>query len=170
MEGVILNAEARKEIAAFTLRVCKPLYWHDRLLLWPKEIRRASCFVVRFAKRLLVITADHVYAEFQEALARRSSVVCQLGLMPFDLNEALIDRDRELDIATFSISETQLARIPATAIDCTGPWPPPEPERLMAVTLAGFPEEIRVLHPAEKRRHFRRMARWRQLRISVIAK
>ena len=32
--------------------------------------------------------------------------------MPYSLNDALIDRDRDLDIATFALSETQLAQIP----------------------------------------------------------
>jgi hypothetical protein len=58
--------DARKEIAAFTLRVCKPLYWHDRNLAWPKKVRGASCFIVRFPAKLMMITADHVYASYLE--------------------------------------------------------------------------------------------------------
>ena len=145
-----LSADARKEIFAFTLKICKPLYWHDRNLSWPKKVRGASCFVVRFAERLIMITADHVYREYQEALERTSSVVCQLDIMPFNLNDALIDRDWDLDIATFAISETQLAQIPCTAVDCTGKWPPLNPERMRAVSIAGFPEGIRLLHPAAR--------------------
>jgi hypothetical protein len=142
--------DARKEIAAFTLRVCKPLYWHDRNLAWPKKVRGASCFIARFAAKLIMITADHVYASYLEDLEQTPSLVCQLGLIPFDLDDALIDRDRNLDIATFAVSEAQLARIPGTPVDCTGQWPPPNPQRMRAVSLAGFPEEIRELHPAER--------------------
>jgi len=144
------STEALSEIAAFTLSVCKPLYWHDRKLPWPKEVHGASCFIARFRNRLIVITADHVLQAYHNDLERTPSLVCQLGIMPYSLNDALIDRDRHLDIATFVLSEAELKRIPGTAIDCTGQWPPPEPERMRAVSLAGFPEGIRTLHPAER--------------------
>lgn len=144
------SAEALKEIAAFALNVCKPLYWHDRNLPWPKEVRGASCFLARFRERLVMITADHVLQKYEKYRNRTPSLVCQLGLLPFDLDGALIDRDRDLDIATFAVSEDQLGQIPGTPVDCTGDWPPPEPERMRAVSLAGFPEGIRVLHPAER--------------------
>ena len=71
-----------------------------------------------------MVTADHVYATYLEDLGQNSSLVCQLGVLPFDLNDALIDRDQDLDIATFAISEANLARIPGTPVDCTGDWPP----------------------------------------------
>src|SRR6266481_2016179 len=95
-----------------------------------KEVCGASCFMVRFPERLIMVTADHVFAKYQEDLEQTSSLVCQLGVMPFDLNDALIDRDRDLDIATFAISETQLAQIPGIPLDCTGKWRPPTPERM----------------------------------------
>jgi hypothetical protein len=142
--------EARKEIAEFTLQICKPLYWHDRNLSWPKTMRGASCFVARFPTRLIMVTADHVYATYLEDLGQNPSLVCQLGVLPIDLNDTLIDRDQDLDIATFAIAEADLARIPGTPVDCTGDWPPPDPQRMRAVSLAGFPEHIRVLHPAER--------------------
>ncbi len=34
-----LTAELRDEIAGFTLKVCEPLYWHDRSRPWPKNVR-----------------------------------------------------------------------------------------------------------------------------------
>jgi hypothetical protein len=67
--------------------------------------------------------------------------------MPLNFEDALIDSDPDLDIATFRLSEDDLKRIPGTAIDCTGQWPPPKPDRMRAVSLAGFPEIIREVHP-----------------------
>jgi hypothetical protein len=72
--------DARKEIAEFTLRVCKPLYWHDRNLAWPKKVRGASCFIARLPAKLIMITADHVYASYLEDLEQTPSLVRQLGL------------------------------------------------------------------------------------------
>jgi hypothetical protein len=70
-----------------------------------------------------------------------------LSLKEFDLHNAVIDHDENIDIATFFISENELKEIEGTAIDCTGQWPPPEPARMRAISLAGFPESLRVTHP-----------------------
>jgi hypothetical protein len=73
-----------------------------------KEIVGASCFVLRFATGLVGVTAAHVIREYQKAKAATPSLVCQLHLMPFDLDGALVDINDDLDIATFAISERDL--------------------------------------------------------------
>jgi hypothetical protein len=45
--------------------------------------------------------------------------------MPFALNDAVIDSDDELDIATFGVSEDELTQIQGTALDSRAQWPPP---------------------------------------------
>jgi hypothetical protein len=75
------------------------------------------------------------------------TLVCQVRLAPFDLDAALIDRDRGLDVATFAVSENEVRTIDAVPIDCRGNWPPPEPDRMRAASLAGFPEIMRIVRP-----------------------
>jgi hypothetical protein len=142
----ISNADFRKEIADFTLRICTPIYWHDRTLPFPKELRGGSCFFLRFGAGLVGVTANHVLEIYRAKLKQTPNVVCQLRLMPFALNDAVIDSDDELDLATFGVSEDELTRIQGTALDCRGQWPPPHPERMRAVGLAGFPEVIREIN------------------------
>jgi len=40
--------------------------------------------------------------------------------------EALIDRDAQLDLATFRVTEAELSASEALAIDCREEWPPPD--------------------------------------------
>jgi hypothetical protein len=135
-----------KEVSEFTLNICTPLYWHDRTVPFPKELRGGSCFILRFGERLVGVTADHVLQAYRDVRIQNPSLVCQLRLMPFALNEAIIDNDPTLDIATFGLSEDELNKITGTPIDCSGAWPPPAPTRLRAVSLVGFPEVLRVTH------------------------
>lgn len=135
------------EISNFTLRVCTPIYWHDRQQPFPKDVQGASCFFLRFDQRVVGITADHVVDAYHAARAQTPTLVSQVRLAPFDLDTALIDRDRSLDLATFAVSEAEVSTIDAVAIDCRGNWPPPKPDRMRAASLAGFPEIIRVVRP-----------------------
>jgi hypothetical protein len=131
------------EIGNFTLRVCTPLYWHDRRVPFPKDIRGASCFILRFGGRLIGITAAHVLQAYRDDREENPALICQLRLMPFNLIDAIIDCDADLDIATFALSEEQLRQVEGVPIDCIGQWPPPAPTRMRAVSLAGFPEILR---------------------------
>lgn len=136
-------------ISKFTLDVCNPLCWHDRALTFPKKVRGASCFILRFRDRLVGVTAAHVLEEFK--LARRDipGLVCQLRLMPFDPVDATIDSDAESDIATFGLTERELELSECVPIDCRLAWPPPPPRKLRALSLAGYPEE-QIVTSADK--------------------
>jgi hypothetical protein len=140
------DTASSKEIAAFGLKVCRPLFWHDGPSRWPKEVRGASCFVMRFQERLVGVTAAHVVNEFRAAAARTSTLVCQLYNISFDLETAIIDIDNDLDIATFAVSEDELTSSGAIAIDCGMRWPPPVPKPGSPIQLVGYPEIIRLVN------------------------
>jgi hypothetical protein len=135
----------REQIAAASLRYARPICWHDNNKVFPKEIVGASCFVLRFATGLVGVTAAHVIREYQKAKAATPSLVCQLHLMPFDLDGALIDIDDDLDIATFAISERQLKTTLTDAFDVSARWPLDDIVKPDAsIQLIGYPENIRV--------------------------
>jgi hypothetical protein len=142
-----LGEEARKHILDFTLSVCVPLYWHDRSLRFPKPVTGASCFVLRFVQQLVVVTAAHVFRTYEKCLRQNPRLICQLRLLPYDLRGALVDIDDDLDIATFRLSDAELNQIRGIAVDCRSKWPPPKPECGRTLSLAGFPEIIREVHP-----------------------
>ena len=131
-------------VADFTRKVARPLIWHDVRKSWPKRLLGGTCFILRFDAGLIGVTAEHVIEEFEkEAKKPGTKIVCLLRTVLFDLTDAILDRDAELDIATFSVTEDQLIRSEAVAIDCRQGWPPPQPERGTALSLAGFPEKLK---------------------------
>jgi hypothetical protein len=142
----IKDRRFHEQVSAFTLQVCTPIYWHDRQALFPKEIRGASCFILRFGERLIGVTANHVIDEYKKAQARIPTLVCQLRMMPFDLADAIIDSNDELDIATFRLTESELKQAKGVPVDCTNQWPSPTPDHMRAISLAGFPEIIRQIY------------------------
>jgi hypothetical protein len=102
-----------------------------------------TCFLLRFDGRLIGITAEHVVTAFEAEKEKRGAAIgCLLRTVPFDLPGAIVDRDVELDIATFSVTEDQLIESEATEIDCRPEWPPPIPEKGRELSLAGFPRGL----------------------------
>ncbi len=135
----------QQEVAALTLAVARPLIWHDRKQGWPKLLDGATCFFLRFDSGIIGVTADHVVAAFENALAGNSNIVCQLRNSPaFDLLAAIIARDAVRDIATFAVPEAVVSDIGAIPLDCRGSWPPPEPQPSWLLSACGFPESMRT--------------------------
>jgi hypothetical protein len=142
----------REQIADAALRWCRSLCWHDaNESLRTKKVTGASCFFLRFRTRYVGVTAAHVIRQFQAAKAETPSMVCQLQVMPFDLGNATIDVNDDLDIATFEVSARNLRTVGANAFDVSAQWPPDVTiERGASIQLIGFPEEIRMINPADR--------------------
>ncbi len=127
------------EWAKFALRMAIPMCLHDRELPFPKDIVTASCFVIKFRDSIVGVTADHVVDEYLDALRETSTLTCQLrNLVDFNLESANIKRDATLDIATFALTETELAAVPSAAFDCQDVWPPPTQDIGVTVIVAGY--------------------------------
>ena len=134
-----------EEIAALTLRVARPLIWHDRTEGWPKRLDGGTCFFLRFERGVIGVTAHHVVSAYESAVAANPDTVCQLRNSPaFDLPGAIIARHAARDIATFAVSDAVLSHIEAIPLDCRESWPPPEPQHLWLLSVCGFPESMRV--------------------------
>ena len=132
-----------EEVTALTMKVARPLVWHDVQQTWPKRLSGGSCFILRFDAGLIGVTAEHVIKAFEGAKIQAASTICLLRTVRFDLTGTIIDRDADLDIATFSVTENQLIESEAIAVDCRSAWPPPVPDNGRELSLAGFPEELK---------------------------
>lgn len=136
------------EVAGLTVKAARPLIWHDASLPWPKRLSGGTCFILRFDNGLIGVTAEHVVQAFEDSKMLHPSNICLLRTVPLDLVSAIVDRDAELDIATFRITEDQLRMSEAMVIDCRSPgWPPPTPDRGRELSLAGFPEALKEVSP-----------------------
>jgi len=129
-----------ERVSALAMHSARPLIWHDVQEPWPKRLLGGTCFILRFDRGLVGITAAHVVTAYENAAQRCARLVCLLRTVPFDIKAAMIDRDETLDIATFSVTEDQLIESEAMAIDCRSQWPPPTPDRGAALSVSGFPE------------------------------
>jgi hypothetical protein len=112
------NDPPLNEVATLTMKVARPLVWHDVQESWPKRLSGGTCFILRFDVGLIGITAEHVVTAFEAEKKKRGAAIdCLLRTVPFDLVGAIVDRDADLDVATFSVTEDQLIKSEALAID-----------------------------------------------------
>jgi hypothetical protein len=102
-----------------------------------------SCFFLRTPKRLLLVTASHVFTEFVNAKFEDRNVKAFVGEHEFPLEERLISTGRKandpssVDIATFSIKDEELRLLSGkSAIEY---WPPGPPIEGKGIAFAGFP-------------------------------
>jgi hypothetical protein len=141
----------RETICEAGLRWCRPICWHDNNRPFPKQVTGASCFFLRLRAGHIGVTAAHVVRHFQSAKAETASLVCQLHVIPFDLERALIDINDDLDIATFSISERDLKASVSQAFDVSAQWPAEGAVRRgAAIQLIGYPENIRIIDSPDR--------------------
>src|SRR5262245_10847334 len=109
------DAPLHNEVASFTMKLATPLTWHDLRESWPKRLLGGSCFILRFDVGPIGVTAEHVVTAFETEREKRGAATgCLLRTVPFDLPGAIVDREAELDIATFSLTEEQLIKSEAT--------------------------------------------------------
>ena len=133
-----------KAVSEFMLSVSIPLLWHDVEVPWPKLLHGGTCFVLRLASSLVGVTANHVVTGFENAREKSGKLACFLRTVPIDLMSAIIDRDATLDLATFRVTEQQLAESRAIAMGCENQeWPPPMPECGREISFAGYPKIFR---------------------------
>lgn len=141
----IANPEERilhRKVTDITLKIARPLVRYNERKPWPKSLSGGSCFILRFDDRLIGVTANHVIDVFQEDEKEDGDNKCILRTVPFDLMKKLLARSAELDLATFAITEDELAASEALALDCrSANWPPLTPLENDPISFAGFPEE-----------------------------
>jgi hypothetical protein len=129
--------KAASVVSAYMLQAARPLFWHIGVMN-DGVLRGASTFILQFADRHVAVTADHVIAQYLEALAADERTLCQIGLARVWPERALIDRSAKLDIATFEVDPERLPQMGAVAFDCRYDWPPPETAVGDTLTLAGY--------------------------------
>ena len=138
------------DVGLLTMQVARPLLWHDQRAPWPKRLTGGSCFVLRFDAGLIGITADHVIKAYEQAKCQMREPICLLRTVRLNLMEALIDRDAQLDLATFRVTEAELRESEALAIDCREEWPPPIPDRRREISFGGYPDELKKACAADR--------------------
>ncbi len=90
-------------------------------------------------EEVFAVTADHVFAGYLNAKRENPGLEWSMDGLVASPEERLIDRDAELDLATFRVSRAELTASGKRAYACPAArWPPPPPEPGQVGLLAGF--------------------------------
>ena len=120
-----------------------------------KTLGHGSAFVLKRGDRLMLVTAGHVYRQYLDDHRREGALYCQVAnTVVKDLSRHLIacgnlglpldERDREPDIATFSLTSGAVKRIGKRPVFApANEWPPP-PNTGEQVMFCGYPGHERV--------------------------
>lgn len=126
----------------FVLSLTAPLYWIIRGTEGYR-VRNGSAFFLNTGEGVFAVTANHVIAGWKRDCENSNVVALQLGIdlpIDFDGQHGFIAAHDEIDIATFRISEREIASIGKTPL--TGyqrAWPPLPPGQDRGIYFGGFP-------------------------------
>jgi hypothetical protein len=91
------------------------LYWRGapRILRAPPIERNGSAIILDCGRGPFAVTAGHVLEQWLADRNKTQRIGCQIGNVPFDLADRLIDTGthRGIDIATFRITPDEVAQL-----------------------------------------------------------
>lgn len=139
-------AEANGYLPAYrsiVREMCACFWWHgqDKNGNY-RIIQNGTVCFVHTGKRLIAVTAAHVLEHYINAKNDDPSIICQLGSVTYDPENHILDVNRDLDLATFSVSEVVVAgsdSSPNKPLD----WPPPSVTKGDILLCGGHPGAIR---------------------------
>ncbi|MEQ1492404.1 MAG: hypothetical protein ABL932_17815 [Terricaulis sp.] len=146
----VTEAEARAIMASglgkveleLAVSYSAPLYWIMRDDAGGLRARNGTAFFLNTGDAVFGVTACHVLRELELDRSKHAVEAVQMGdTHPLnDLDERIIARDDDIDIATFRVSEAEVRALGKNAL--TGSqqqWPPGPPQVHRGVYFAGYP-------------------------------
>lgn len=128
---------------------CAPFWWHglDKENNYCIHHNGTICFL-QTPRRLIAVTARHVFDEYRKAKAEKPDICCQFGCTTIEPEDRLIAESEYLDLATFDVSEIVVAAsecFPHTPLL----WPTREVSTSDALLYGGYPGSLRAEHEAK---------------------
>ena len=125
---------------------CVPFWWHgvDTEGKYRIHHNGTVCFL-QTGKRLIGVTARHVFDHFRTAKVAQPDIRCQFGGIVIEPESRLIAESTVLDLATFDVSEVILAAAGASAHESVT-WPTREALVREVLLYGGYPGALRVEH------------------------
>ena len=123
---------------------CAPFWWHGLDITGNYRILHNGtvCFL-RTKSHLFAVTAHHVLERYEIELSADPQLHCQFGGSTVQPEKSVIARSKDLDLATLSVPEVQIAAIRVSA-HAPLVWPVP-PVRMKEVLLyGGYPGSLRT--------------------------
>lgn len=129
-----------------------PFFWREPDQLPERQEQGGTICFVDTGERLLGVTAGHVHAAIVERLASGAATACQIGGHTFDPVRCLIEYDERQDLATYALSEIQIAAAGAH-VHRPLTWPPAAPEG-PAYIAGGWPWALTASRDTESDHFF----------------
>jgi hypothetical protein len=121
-------------------RMSAPFWWHTPALEGGGMTRGGTICFVHTGQRLIGVTAAHVHREISRLRGDSAGVWCQIGGHTFSPEACLIDIDDDLDLATYSLSEIQVAASLADVHHAVR-WPPVVDPKAACI-VGGWPWQL----------------------------
>jgi hypothetical protein len=132
----------------FAISICTPLYWVVRGHDGKPSTRNGTAFFLQTREALFGVTAAHIikgpkswrahceeHGPTQLRLAGRNGTS-----IPLDWDARTVDINLDLDIATFTVSQAEIASLGRSIYSgYPSEWPPSGPAKNKGVFYAGFP-------------------------------
>lgn len=128
------------------MRRCAPFFWSRQqdALKPPRLLHNGTICYVDTGSRHIGITADHVYRQYLKDLEEHENVQAQFGGSTIYPEKRLIDRDRELDLATFDVPSIFVSSSKNPRIHHRPDiWPIPPLQQGEVVFFGGMPGALR---------------------------
>lgn len=118
--------------------MCAPFWWHLAEHAAGEILHNGTVCFVDTGVRVIGVTAEHVYRRYLLNREADKDFVCQFGDLTVWPEARLIDRDRQLDLATFDLPELA-ERKERFLSNRPVKWPPPRLNARDAVIYGGYP-------------------------------
>lgn len=99
-------------------------------------LKSGSAFALRTPKKLMLVTAKHVYDDYIKFRLEYKKARFQVGNIEFSPEIRLLGLGDKADIATFDLSQQELISLEKVPLTF---WPPVLPQEDAPVLFAGFP-------------------------------
>jgi hypothetical protein len=131
-------------LRAIAQTCCAPFWWHGLDSQGQYRIlHNGTVCLVNSGVNLFAVTAQHVFEQYESDLASDPELRCQFGSSTVQPERLLIERSKELDLATFAMSQIQTAAIRVRPYAPVS-WPA-APVRMEEILLyGGYPGSLRA--------------------------
>lgn len=139
-----------------------PFYWYRED---GTDLKHGTMFFVNTGKKVIAVTASHVYEGYTEDCSK-NKITAQIlgGNFEFNPKQRLIDRNKKIDIATFDITENELIEIKKCALSDNRKWPPNSPAKNQGAFAIGYPGKARVVDDKK------RIIEWGYIHLLCVTK
>jgi hypothetical protein len=128
-----------------------PVCWIAAQDKRPVLLNNGTCFLLDCGAGTFLVTARHVLEGYRRSKATQPDAICLVGELRFDLITRTIAEDQAHDVATFRVTDADVAalrkygKVPLTGSQKS--WPPEPPQVERGVFFVGFPGDGRAMRP-----------------------